>query len=92
MKAALNHGDNVAAVGRSGENSMKQMQGWHERCLGLLCDVRVRETVRQAVEGCIGRFGGFDVVVKYVWLREGGVEGWDTGLMLSVVVVRVMVS
>lgn len=64
VKAALSHGDNVAAVGRTGENSMKQMQGWHERCLGLLCDVRVRETVRRAVDDCIGRFGGLDIVVK----------------------------
>lgn len=43
---------------------MKQMQGWHERCLGLLCDVRVRETVKAVVDACIERFGGVDIVVK----------------------------
>lgn len=43
---------------------MRQMQGWHERCLGLLCDVRVRETVKAAVDACIGKFGGLDIVVK----------------------------
>ena len=64
MKAALSHGDNVAAVGRSMENSIQQMQGWHERCLGLLCDVRVRGTVKAAVDACIERFGGLDIVVK----------------------------
>jgi NAD(P)-dependent dehydrogenase (short-subunit alcohol dehydrogenase family) len=64
VKSALNHGDNVAAVGRTMENSMKQMEGWHERCLGLLCDVRVRETVKAAVETCIAVFGGIDIVVK----------------------------
>ncbi|KAK5167379.1 1,2-dihydroxy-3-keto-5-methylthiopentene dioxygenase [Saxophila tyrrhenica] len=64
VKSALSHGDNVAAVGRTMENSMKQMQGWHERCLGLLCDVRVRETVREAIDACISRFGGVDIVVN----------------------------
>lgn len=64
VKSALSHGDNVAAVGRTMENTMKQMQDWHERCLGLLCDVRVRETVKEAVDACISRFGGLDIVVK----------------------------
>ena len=64
VKAALSHGDNVAAVGRTMENSMQQMQGWHERCLGLLCDVRVRETVKSCIDACISRFGSLDIVVK----------------------------
>ena len=64
VKAALNHGDNVAAVGKTLENTMPQMQGWHERCLGLLCDVRVRETVKAAIDKCIEHFGGLDIVVK----------------------------
>ncbi|KAK3715390.1 1,2-dihydroxy-3-keto-5-methylthiopentene dioxygenase [Vermiconidia calcicola] len=46
------------------ENSIQQMQGWHERCLGLLCDVRVRGTVKAAVDACIERFGGLDIVVN----------------------------
>ena len=64
VKAALSHGDNVTAVGRAMENSMDQMQGWHARCLGLLCDVRVRETVKATVDACIAKFGGVDIVVK----------------------------
>ena len=64
VKAALSHGDNVAAVGRTMENTIKQMQGWHERCLGLLCDVRVRDTIKVCVDACIAKFGGIDVVVK----------------------------
>ena len=64
VKAALSHGDNVAAVGRTMENSVQQMQGWHERCLGLLCDVRVRETVKTCIDACIQRFGAVDIVVK----------------------------
>lgn len=64
IKAALSHGDNVAAVGRTMENSMAQMQGWHENCLGLLCDVRVRETVKTCIERCIQHFGRIDIIVK----------------------------
>lgn len=64
VKAALSHGDNVAAVGRTMENTIQQMQGWHERCLGLLCDVRVRDTIKACVDACISKFGSIDVVVK----------------------------
>ena len=64
VKAALSHGDSVAAVGKSMENTAQQMQDWHERCFGLLCDVRIRETVRACVEACIARFGSLDIVVK----------------------------
>ncbi|TKA28942.1 hypothetical protein B0A50_03353 [Salinomyces thailandicus] len=66
VKAALSHGDEVAAVGRTMENSMPQMQGWHENCLGLLCDVRVRETVKSCIESCISHFGRIDIIAKYV--------------------------
>lgn len=40
------------------------MTGWHERCLGLLCDVRVRETVQVALERCVQRFGGVDIIAN----------------------------
>lgn len=43
---------------------MQQMQGWHERCLGLLCDVRVRETVEAVVQRSIRHWGRVDVVVN----------------------------
>lgn len=64
VKAALSHGDSVAAVGRTQENSMQQMQGWHERCLGLLCDVRVRETVEHCVQRTVREWGRVDIIVK----------------------------
>lgn len=64
MKAALSHGDNVAAVGRTMENTVEQMQGWHERCLGLLCDVRVRETVGTVIKKTISHFSRVDIIVK----------------------------
>ncbi|EMC97435.1 hypothetical protein BAUCODRAFT_69150 [Baudoinia panamericana UAMH 10762] len=64
VKTALLHGDNVAAVGRTLENTMAQMQGWHERCLGLLCDVRVRDTVKAALDRTIAHFGRVDIIVN----------------------------
>ncbi|KAK4540914.1 hypothetical protein LTR36_008422 [Oleoguttula mirabilis] len=64
VKAALSHGDNVAAVGRALENTVSQMQGWHERCLGLLCDVRVRETVNTVIQKTIRHFGRVDIIVN----------------------------
>lgn len=64
VKSALSHGDNVTAVGRTNENTMQQMQGWHERCQGLLCDVRVRETVDWVIKKSIEQWGKIDVIVK----------------------------
>lgn len=65
-KAALAHGDKVTAVGKTFEHSIKQMQGWHDNCLGLLCDVRVPETVDAVIKNSIQHFGGVDIIAKYV--------------------------
>lgn len=43
---------------------MAQMQGWHERCSGSLCDVRVRSTVEEVIKSAIERWGRVDVIVK----------------------------
>ncbi|KAK1057930.1 1,2-dihydroxy-3-keto-5-methylthiopentene dioxygenase [Friedmanniomyces endolithicus] len=84
VKCALSHGDNVAAVGRTRENTMPQMQGWHERCLGLLCDVRVRATVRSAMERCIDRFGRIDIIVNCTGYGViGACEDQDTADLRS---------
>ncbi|KAK5108302.1 hypothetical protein LTR62_008617 [Meristemomyces frigidus] len=64
VKAALSHGDLVAAVGRTMENTMSQMQGWHERCLGLLCDVRVRATVKSVLDATLAEYGRIDIIVN----------------------------
>lgn len=67
VKNALNRNDLVAAVGRTFENtpeSMQELEASHENCLGLLCDVRVRETVKSAVDRTIARFGRIDVIAN----------------------------
>lgn len=67
MKNALNRHDLVAAVGRTFENtpeSMRELESSHENCLGLLCDVRARETVKRAIDRTIARFGRIDVIAN----------------------------
>ncbi len=68
---ALAHGDKITAVGRTHENSLEQMQsGWHEsNCLGLLCDVRVRDTVDAVIQQSLAHWGRIDIIVKYDFER-----------------------
>lgn len=64
-KAALAHGDQVTAVGRTFEDNISTMKDWHPvNCLGLLCDVRVRETVRECVEKSIEHWGHVDIIAN----------------------------
>jgi len=62
VKAVLGHGDKCTAVGRTFEHTPKQMEGWHENCLGALCDVRVRETVDAVIKKTVAHWGGFDII------------------------------
>ncbi|KAL1868977.1 1,2-dihydroxy-3-keto-5-methylthiopentene dioxygenase [Paecilomyces lecythidis] len=67
VKSALFHNDLVAAVGRTFENtpaSMQKLQAEHENCLGLLCDVRARETVKDAIDRTIAHFGRIDIIAN----------------------------
>lgn len=63
-RACLNHGDLVLAVGRTYENTIESMQGWHENCIGTLCDVRARETVEEVITKGINHFGRVDVIAN----------------------------
>lgn len=64
VKSALAHGDKVTAVGRTFEHTIKQMEGWHDNCMGALCDIRVRETVEMVYKRTIQRWGGYDIVAN----------------------------
>jgi NAD(P)-dependent dehydrogenase (short-subunit alcohol dehydrogenase family) len=63
-RACLGHGDLVVAVGRTLENTPESMQGWHDNCLGTLCDVRARESVAAVIEQAVARFGRVDVIAN----------------------------
>ena len=42
------------------------MSSWEEdNCLGLLCDVRVRETVDSVIRKSIDHWGRVDIIAKY---------------------------
>ena len=69
MRAVLAHGDKCTTVGWTQENTVEQMNRWQEKnCLGLLCDVRVRETVDTAIQKSIAKWGNVDVIAKYARL------------------------
>ncbi|OCK84797.1 short chain dehydrogenase/reductase family protein-like protein [Lepidopterella palustris CBS 459.81] len=65
VRSVLSHGDKCTAVGWTQENIPEQMERWHERnCLGLLCDVRVRETVDTVIKKSIERWGNIDIIAN----------------------------
>ncbi|KAF8865784.1 NAD(P)-binding protein [Acephala macrosclerotiorum] len=64
VRCCLNQGDLVCAVGRTFENTLPSMQGWHENCLGTLCDVRARESVNEIIKTAISHFGRVDIIVN----------------------------
>ncbi|KAK4064295.1 uncharacterized protein Triagg1_9091 [Trichoderma aggressivum f. europaeum] len=64
VKSALSHGDLVCSVGRVFESRPEDVQGIHDNCLGLLCDVRSRESVNRVFRQVMDRFGRVDVVAN----------------------------
>ncbi|KAJ5545388.1 hypothetical protein N7461_007692 [Penicillium sp. DV-2018c] len=65
VKTALANNDLVAAVGRTYENTPAEMKELESpSCMGLLCDVRARETVKRAIDDTIFRFGHIDVIAN----------------------------
>lgn len=64
VKCAISRGDLVTSVGRVFESSLNEMSSIHENCLGALCDVRSRLSVRRVVECTLKRFGRIDIVAN----------------------------
>lgn len=67
-RVALTRGDRVTAVGnRNVPTEEASMSGWHQNCQGLVCDVRVRESIKEVFDRTIECWGRVDVVAKYVF-------------------------
>lgn len=67
VKTALSGNDLVSAVGRTFEDSpecMKNLEDENENCLGLLCDVRARDTVKRVIDRTLERFGRIDIIAN----------------------------
>ncbi|KAJ4302899.1 1,2-dihydroxy-3-keto-5-methylthiopentene dioxygenase [Kalmusia sp. IMI 367209] len=66
VRAVLSHGDKCTAVGWTQENTIEQMEKWQQErnCLGMLCDVRVRETVDHVIRKSIEHWGQVDIIAN----------------------------
>lgn len=66
VKCALSRGDLVTAVGRVFETTPEAMASQHSgpNSLGLLCDVRARDSVTRVIERTLEHFGRIDVVAN----------------------------
>ena len=72
VRAALTHGDVVTAVGRNFEDNVSSMEeafstsveSLTPNFLGLLCDVRVRETVDAVLQKSISHWGRVDIIAN----------------------------
>jgi NAD(P)-dependent dehydrogenase (short-subunit alcohol dehydrogenase family) len=64
VRSALAHGDFVTTVGRVLESTPDSMVQSNVNCLGLLCDVRSKESVARVVHKTLEHFGRLDVVAN----------------------------
>lgn len=66
VKCVLSRGDLVCAVGRTFETTPEAMTDHHSgpNSLGLLCDVRARDSVDRVIERCLDHFGRIDIVAN----------------------------
>lgn len=70
VKAALLHGDLVTAVGRTFEDTLPTMTSMRPQStnasnyLGLLCDVRLRDTVEAVYKQSLSHWGRIDIVAN----------------------------
>ena len=65
VRAATSHGDKVTSVGWTQEHGIEEMQSWQDNSsIGMLCDIRVRDTVDAVFKKSIEHWGRYDIVVK----------------------------
>lgn len=66
LKACLEKGDKVVALGRFNEDTLEAMQEKfpHPNCINYLCDVRLRESVGRVFDRALEKFERIDVVAN----------------------------
>ena len=65
VRSAASHGDIVTSVGWTQEDNLKEMESWQEgKSIGMLCDIRVRETVENVINKSIQHWGHVDIIAK----------------------------
>lgn len=69
VRAALDHGDLVTAVGRSFQDSLPRIEEWLPEVdgthfLGQLCDVRVRSTVAAVIKIAVDHWQRVDIIAN----------------------------
>ena len=63
-EALVEQGANVFVCSRTREDVEAAVQKLGENAAGKLCDVRVEEQVKGAIDSCTRRFGGVDILVN----------------------------
>jgi NAD(P)-dependent dehydrogenase (short-subunit alcohol dehydrogenase family) len=64
-RAATSHGDKVTSVGWAQNDDHEELQNWQDaNSIGLMCDVRVRESIDAVVKKSIEHWGRVDVIAK----------------------------
>jgi hypothetical protein len=67
VRAATFHGDKVTAVGWTQEDDYAELLSWqNNNSIGLLCDVRLRETIDKVLKKSIEHWGRIDIIARYV--------------------------
>ncbi|KAK1769156.1 hypothetical protein QBC33DRAFT_344664 [Phialemonium atrogriseum] len=64
VKSALSHGDLVTTVGRVFESTPESMVQQNDNCLGMLCDMRAKESVAHVIQKTLERFGRIDCIAN----------------------------
>ncbi|KAL8722058.1 MAG: hypothetical protein Q9225_001380 [Loekoesia sp. 1 TL-2023] len=68
VKAALSHNDLVTPVGRLHQDTIPSIRSsfrsFADRCLPLLCDVRIRSTVDTVIQQSIAHWGRIDIIAN----------------------------
>jgi NAD(P)-dependent dehydrogenase (short-subunit alcohol dehydrogenase family) len=65
VRTVTGHGDKVTAVGWSQEDDHHELTSWqNNNSIGLLCDVRISESVDAVINKSVSHWGRVDVIAR----------------------------